>query len=279
MKRKFDFGEFLLSVVKCGGYLAVYFLINVVVSAPLVLANPNADVNELSVKYALPLTLLANAVFILVTAIFYNMKSRYSSFQERVGIKPFNKKALPYIVCLGICVLYSVNLIISLAITYLPVPESWIKMLNENSDAILSSGMFMQILTVAIIGPIAEELLFRGLMLGSLSKHCNKWLAIIATSLIFGLVHGHPIGIIYASCLGILMGWLYCKTESLIAPIIFHMIYNLFSLVSPNMNDSTFLIVGAAGTLISVACVILIAKTPKYISPKENGDDNKNDEV
>ncbi len=279
MKKKFDFGEFLLSVVKCGGYLAVYFLINVVVSAPLVLANPNADVNELSVKYALPLTLLANAVFILATAIFYNMKSRYSSFQERVGIKPFNKKALPYIVCLGICVLYSVNLIISLAITYLPVPESWIKMLNENSDAILSSGMFMQILTVAIIGPIAEELLFRGLMLGSLSKHCNKWLAIIATSLIFGLVHGHPIGIIYASCLGILMGWLYCKTESLIAPIIFHMIYNLFSLASPNMNDSTFLIVGAAGTLISVACVILIAKTPKYIPPKENGDDNKHDEV
>ena len=279
MKRKFDFGELLLSLVKCGGYLAVYFLINVVVSAPLVLANPNADVNELSVKYALPLTLLANAVFILATAMFYNMKSRHSSFQERVGIKPFNKKALPYIVCLGICVLYSVNLIISLAITYLPVPESWIKMLNENSEAILSSGMFMQILTVAIIGPIAEELLFRGLMLGSLSKHCNKWLAIIATSIVFGLVHGHPIGIIYASCLGILMGWLYCKTESLIAPIIFHMIYNLISVTSPNMNDSTFLIVGGVGIMISISCIAMIAKAPKYTPPSDGNNDNKNDEV
>ena len=279
MNKKFDFGEFLLSVIKCGGYLAAYFAINVIVAAPLVLMNPNADLTALTEKYSLPLTLLANAVFILAAAIFYNTKSRYSSFQERVGIKPFNKKAVPYIICLGVCTIFAVNLIISLALTYLPVPQSWVEMLDQNSEMIVSATPFMQILTVAIIGPIAEEVLFRGLMLGSLYKRCNKWLAIIATSLIFGLVHGHPIGIIYASCLGILMGWLYCKTESLISVIIFHMVYNLFSVISPAMDDVTYVMVGAVGIIISAVCVASIAKLPKYTPKNKNDDNDKNDEV
>ncbi|MBR7101615.1 MAG: CPBP family intramembrane metalloprotease, partial [Clostridia bacterium] len=108
---------------------------------------------------------------------------------------------------------------------------------------------------------------------------CNKWLAIIATSLIFGLVHGHPIGIIYASCLGILMGWLYCKTESLISVIIFHMVYNLFSVISPAMDDVTYVMVGAVGIIISAVCVASIAKLPKYTPKNKNDDNDKNDEV
>ena len=278
MKEKFNFGEFLLSAVKCGGYLAFYFTVNLAVAFPLVLANPNADPTVLMDKYALPLTLLANAIFILATAIFYNTKSKYSSFGERVGMKPFSKKALPYIACLGACILYSVNLIVSLALTYIPIPESWVEMLNSSSETILSASPFLQILTVAIIGPIAEEVLFRGLMLGSLSKRCNKWLAIIATALIFGLVHGHPIAIIYASALGILMGWLYCKTGSLLATVIFHMIYNFVSVASPAVNDTAYLILGAAGTVISVVCIVLIARLPQY-TPPTNNEDNENDEV
>ncbi len=281
MKERFNFGDFLLSVIKCGGYLAAYFAINIIVVMPLAMTNLSGTAEELDAmlnKYTLPLTLLANAVFVLAAAVYYNKISHYSSFAERVDVKPFNKKALPYIVCLGVCILYSVDLIISLAITYLPVPKSWIDMLTDNSDMILAASPFMQILTVAIVGPIAEEVLFRGLMLGSLSKRCNKWLAIVATSLIFGLVHGHPIAIIYASCLGILMGWLYCKTESLLAPIIFHMIYNLFSVISPATSGIGYILLGGVGTVISVSCIIMIAKTPKYV-PETDNDDNNNNEV
>ena len=281
MKEKFNFGNFLLSAVKCAGYLAIYFLVNIVASIPLAAANLNSTPEQLTEalnKSAIPITLLTNAVFILLTAVYYNKFSRTAIFSERVKRQPFNKKALPYIVCLGVCVIYSVNLIIFLAITFIPMPKEWIDMLNSNSEMILSSSAFMQILTVGIVGPIAEELLFRGLMLGSLSKHCNKWLAIVATSLVFGLVHGHPIAIIYASCLGILMGWLYCKTESLLAPIIFHMIYNLFSVLSPITSGIGYFIAGAMGTVISVSCIIMIAKIPKYTPPTSN-DDNNNDEV
>jgi len=44
-------------------------------------------------------------------------------------------------------------------------------------------------LTLVVIAPIAEEILFRGYLLGKLRKHVPVWLAILVTSLLFGLVH------------------------------------------------------------------------------------------
>jgi len=44
-------------------------------------------------------------------------------------------------------------------------------------------------LTLVVIAPVAEEILFRGYLLGKLRKHVPVWLAILVTSLLFGLVH------------------------------------------------------------------------------------------
>jgi membrane protease YdiL (CAAX protease family) len=43
--------------------------------------------------------------------------------------------------------------------------------------------------TLVIIAPLAEELLFRGYFLGRLSAKISKWLAVIVTALVFGLLH------------------------------------------------------------------------------------------
>ena len=101
----------------------------------------------------------------------------------------------------------------------------------------------------------------------------------MATALVFGLMHGHPIAIIYATCLGILLGWLYCQTESLLTTIIFHIVYNLFSVIAPEMSDVAYVIMGFAGIVISVVCVVFISRLPKYTPPKDEGDNDKSDEV
>jgi len=44
-------------------------------------------------------------------------------------------------------------------------------------------------ITLVVIAPVAEEILFRGYLLGKLRKHVPIWLAILVTSLLFGLVH------------------------------------------------------------------------------------------
>ena len=42
---------------------------------------------------------------------------------------------------------------------------------------------------LVIIAPVAEELLFRGYLLGKLRKHAPLWVAILVTSVIFGAIH------------------------------------------------------------------------------------------
>jgi membrane protease YdiL (CAAX protease family) len=44
--------------------------------------------------------------------------------------------------------------------------------------------------TLVIIAPIAEEILFRGYLYGKLKKHAPVWVAVLATSILFGVVHG-----------------------------------------------------------------------------------------
>ncbi len=84
------------------------------------------------------------------------------------------------------------------------------------------------ILTLAtvIIGPIAEELTFRGLV----QRRARIWLkpgtAIVISSLIFGLAHMNMIQLIYAFGIGLLLGYLYEKSGNLIAPILAHMAAN-----------------------------------------------------
>ena len=277
MKKKFDFPEFLLSVVKCGGYYGFYFLINLAASFLLVLFFPKENLEQMAVKQAIPLTLLVNAVFLLCTVIFYNTKSQYSSFGERVELNPVNRRVIPYVICLGISMIFVVNIVISVAITALPLPKSWLEMMNENSEMITSASPFLQFITVAIIGPIAEEVLFRGLMLGGLKRTCNRWVAIVATAIVFGLVHGHPIGIIYASCLGVLMGWMYCKTGSLLTTVIFHIVYNTMSLTVPEMSPVAMLIITAMSFAVSVVSIVFIARIPGYTPPEKKDDDNNSE--
>jgi membrane protease YdiL (CAAX protease family) len=192
-----------------------------------------------------------------------------------MDIKPFNFKAIPYIISIAISSLFIVNIIINSAVSLELVPKSWIDMMDQNSDLIVSGSATMQLLSVGIIGPIAEEVLFRGLMLGGLSKTCDKWLAIFASAIVFGMVHGHPIGIIYASCFGILLGWIYIKTGSLLSVILFHIVYNLLSLYMPEMSPAVFLTITAASFIVFVVCIINIACLPKPTPKNENKDDDE----
>lgn len=86
------------------------------------------------------------------------------------------------------------------------------------------------ILTTVIIGPIAEELTFRGLV----QRRARVWLkpgtAIVVSSLIFGLAHMNMIQLIYAFGIGLLLGYLYEKSGNLIAPILAHMAANVVTI-------------------------------------------------
>lgn len=85
-------------------------------------------------------------------------------------------------------------------------------------------------LGMAILTPIKEEVLFRGVLHGYLSDRWHFSLGLIISSVIFGLLHlGYPIS---ATIMGITFVVLYKLTRSLIVPIILHAVWNGYAVIS-----------------------------------------------
>jgi len=90
----------------------------------------------------------------------------------------------------------------------------------------------VSLLSSLILAPIFEEIIFRGYILkGFLSTYSSRK-AIIASAIIFGLVHFYPHQIIGAIPLGLFFGWVYYKTRSIGITIILHFFTNLTGLIT-----------------------------------------------
>ena len=81
--------------------------------------------------------------------------------------------------------------------------------------------------SVSILVPIMEELLFRGFILGMFLRCYGKTPAIVLSAFIFAIVH-EPIAIGMAFGGGLLYGWLRVRTGSIVPSMIAHMIWNSF---------------------------------------------------
>lgn len=89
------------------------------------------------------------------------------------------------------------------------------------------------VLSICLVGPIAEEVCDRGIIMGALLTWTKRpWVAIVGSALIFGISHMNPIQIFSASIAGILLGWLYYRTGSLLPGIIVHILNNSISTAS-----------------------------------------------
>ncbi|MCR5037208.1 MAG: CPBP family intramembrane metalloprotease [Bacteroidales bacterium] len=107
-------------------------------------------------------------------------------------------------------------------------------------------------LFVVVSGPIIEEIGFRGLLLdGLLKTRCHPWVAILISAVAFGLVHGLWLPFATATLFGILAGWLYWRTGSIIPGLIIHITNNsLTGIDLINQTDIFYLIALVGGLLL-----------------------------
>jgi membrane protease YdiL (CAAX protease family) len=80
--------------------------------------------------------------------------------------------------------------------------------------------------TLVVITPLAEEILFRGYLFGKLKKFIPVWLAILATSLLFGIAHWSWTLGIDTFALSIVLCLLRETTGSIWSSVLLHMIKN-----------------------------------------------------
>lgn len=128
------------------------------------------------------------------------------------------------------------------------------------------------VIDITLLAPLVEEIVFRGAIERSLlSWHpfdARPWAAILLSAAFFGIAHLDLSQGIHAFLIGILLGWIYWRTSSILPGLIVHIVNNTsayaISLFYPD-EDATFQdIVGgdiAVSALLCVLSVILLATT------------------
>lgn len=95
-------------------------------------------------------------------------------------------------------------------------------MMSMSGDTFLNIVM---LLYFVIIAPVTEELLCRGFVMNVLSP-VNRTFALIASSILFGLMHGNFNQMFNGFLLGLILGYIALKSGSVLSSIILHMILN-----------------------------------------------------
>lgn len=130
----------------------------------------------------------------------------------------------------GILVLVSIAMCISLnGIIGSSGIEKFSPGYQQAAENLYSGGILLELLTVGVMIPICEELIFRGLMFGRLKEYIKTVPAVLISALVFGIYHGNIVQGIYAFCLGVVMAACCQRFGTVLAPVLIHVTANVTS--------------------------------------------------
>lgn len=129
-------------------------------------------------------------------------------------------------------------------------------------------GFILSFIATAIVPALVEEFACRGIVLGLLKKH-GEGFAIVTSSIIFGVMHGNFEQIPFAVFVGLILGYVYVKTNSIWPCVAVHGINNAVSVIFNYLENSLtvelqnvlYIVYLIATLIIAVIGVLLFAKS------------------
>lgn len=125
----------------------------------------------------------------------------------------------------------------------LPIPEALLTMEEQTNDTIkallqMDNGfeLVANLFLIALLPAIGEEVVFRGVVQQQLQRRiASPWLAIIVASAIFSFIHFQFEGFLPRMLLGVLLGWLFWRSQNLWVPAAAHFANNAVQVVGQFM--------------------------------------------
>lgn len=230
-------------IFTCLLYILLYFVVQIVatfigeiiITVIETIKNPSVDINQILteetlLKYTLPINIICQIISLCIFLPIYlnNKKKNYITVSKSKG-QTFNYLTYSFAVIL-------VGIISGIFMSFLENFAIKIDGGYSSITSITSQNVYLSLISVVLLAPILEEILFRGLIFNRLNSKFKTWTSIIISALIFGLIHGNIIQTINATILGIAFAYIYSKTHNLIPCIIGHFLNNLISIVEEQIN-------------------------------------------
>mgnify|MGYP001471863272 CR=1 FL=1 len=123
------------------------------------------------------------------------------------------------------------------------------------NQAFFAGGVLFELLGSCLVIPLAEELLYRGVVERRLSLLCGSAPAIVLSAVIFGVMHWNVVQFLYAGILGLLLAWLLERTGFLYAPVLAHIGANVMAVVR---SETGWLDIAYQPTAAGIAVTVLL---------------------
>ena len=129
-----------------------------------------------------------------------------------------------------------VFVITSITLYYFPQNQEIVEKLND--ALFMKDNLFLNICLIALMPAICEEIFFRGFILTSFKYNKKSYVgAIIASGILFGIMHMDFIRIIPTSILGMAFAYAVCKTDSIFVSMFMHFLNNGFAVVVTHISS------------------------------------------
>ena len=110
------------------------------------------------------------------------------------------------------------------------------------TQALYHQDLLLEALVLVIAAPLAEELLFRGVLFRRMRTYCSWLPAALITSLIFAAFHGNILQGVYGFLLGMLLTWVYERLHTIWGAVLLHAAANAASLLATEWSGLSALI-------------------------------------
>lgn len=207
--------------------------------------------NELT-GFVVVITLLSSMAF-LGAMLLWAYTAGEKNPLEKVELRKMDQHYWYLCFLLGL----GLNMIFSIGLTALPLPETWYEAQEANSIGFDKNSIALYAVAVAFLVPIAEEVCFRGLCYRYFSLGMSRTLAILLSSLIFGICHGSLLALFYTVPLAVIMCLVYDRCHSLWANIMIHAGFNFGSVLLGLLSEDTP--EGTAIALLISGCIVALA--------------------
>ncbi len=185
------------------------------------------------------------AYLLTVGAVLLWFRLRHKPLGEAVGLRRCSSWTAAF------CAFGAVGLFVVLRLALALLPEAWMTDYSEYMDVLLSDGLLPAV-SIVLMGPLAEELMFRGVIQTRLARAMPAWIAVVLQAVLFGVTHGTPIQMAYAFLIGLALGFLRSRTGSILPGFAAHAAFNA-------MNDPLGLFSGAGGGWYALAVMAAVS--------------------
>lgn len=206
--------------------IILYIFIQTLVDFPLALIDYYKDTEYLYNPAKKIILGVGSTLFILI----YGFRKTKSRFFEVFPVKFFNPLVIIPIATFLWAAHNWLGIVNAWVDKYLPPPPWFWELFNKVFEN--DYGFWGAFLKVAVIAPIVEESIFRGLILHGLRRNYNAFTAVVISALLFALFHLNPWQFPATFVLGLLLGWLMIRTRNILLAIIGHSINNSLVLLT-----------------------------------------------